>query len=89
LLDVELRKLRRPNSSNSPLTPDKPEQICVAVAEHPIANIGRSFHGGRQPAPGQERTAEGLHFAEQWTRALAVDPEFIFVTGWNEWIAQL
>jgi hypothetical protein len=29
----------------------------------------------------------GLNFEEQWKRALAVDPEFLFVTGWNEWIA--
>lgn len=31
-------------------------------------------------------TAQGLNFQEQWDRALEVDPEFIFVTGWNEWI---
>ncbi len=24
---------------------------------------------------------------EQWERALEVDPEFIFITGWNEWVA--
>lgn len=31
-------------------------------------------------------TAQGLNFQEQWERALEVDPEFVFVTGWNEWI---
>lgn len=28
----------------------------------------------------------GYNFQEQWDRALEVDPEFIFITGWNEWI---
>lgn len=29
----------------------------------------------------------GYNFQEQWDRAIALDPEFIFITGWNEWIA--
>lgn len=29
----------------------------------------------------------GLNFEEQWERALELDPEFVFITGWNEWIA--
>jgi hypothetical protein len=70
------------------LDPAQPEQISVCVAQHPVSNIGRSFHAGHQPPPDQLRTAEGLCFAEQWTRALTVDPAFVFVTGWNEWVAQ-
>jgi hypothetical protein len=66
--------------------PDKPEQVAVAVAEHPISNIGRSFHDGKQPVTPEPE--KGLYFAEQWRRALEVDPQLIFVTGWNEWIAQ-
>ncbi|MBK8098878.1 MAG: hypothetical protein IPK26_17330 [Planctomycetes bacterium] len=66
---------------------DHREALAVAVAQHPTTNIGRSFHAGRQPAPGDERTAEGLCFQEQWDHALAVDPELVFVTGWNEWSA--
>jgi hypothetical protein len=68
--------------------PGQPEQISVCVAQHPTSTIGRSFHGGRQPPADQWRTAEGLCFAEQWARALEVDPPFVFITGWNEWIAQ-
>lgn len=64
---------------------DIPEQISVAIAEHPVYNIGRSFHDGKQPE--QQRSGEGLYFAEQWKRALEVDPEFVFITSWNEWIA--
>lgn len=69
-------------------SPQKPEQIAVAVAEHPTSNIGRSHHGGRQPRPGQTASEKGIYFAEQWERALQIDPPFVFVTGWNEWIAQ-
>ncbi len=29
----------------------------------------------------------GLNFQQQWDYALEIDPDFIFVTGWNEWIA--
>jgi hypothetical protein len=70
------------------LSPQVPEEICVAVAEHPVANIGRSFHDGHEPAPGQRATERGLYFAEQWARALQVNPELVWVTGWNEWVAQ-
>lgn len=68
--------------------PTKPEQICVCVAEHPTSNIGRSFHDGKQPSPDEITPERGLYFAEQWERALQVDPEFVFITGWNEWVAQ-
>ncbi|MBB5437638.1 hypothetical protein HDC92_001310 [Pedobacter sp. AK017] len=64
---------------------DKPEQISVAVAEHPTTNIGRSFHNGKEPE--QKHPERGLYFEEQWKRALQVDPEFVFITGWNEWVA--
>ena len=68
------------------------EELPVAVASHPNNNIGRSYHNGMQPKPdarGLTPTAnQGLHFAEQWARALEVDPQFVFVTGWNEWVAQ-
>jgi len=53
--------------------------------------IGRSFHDGVQPAANEydvtEDTDKGLYFEQQWQRALEVDPEFVFVTGWNEWTA--
>ncbi len=29
----------------------------------------------------------GLNFQQQWDYALKVDPDFIFITGWNEWVA--
>jgi hypothetical protein len=68
--------------------PQTPEQISVCVAQHPTSNIGRSFHHRRQPPTGQTRPGEGLCFAEQWQQALQVAPQTIFITGWNEWVAQ-
>jgi hypothetical protein len=71
--------------------PGVPEQVPVAIGQHPVSGIGRSFHEGHQPATDAydvtPLTGEGPHFAEQWSRALAVDPQFVFVTGWNEWSA--
>ncbi len=69
-------------------SPDKPEEISVCAAQHPTSNVGRSFEKGRQPPPEECETDKGLCFAEQWKRALEVDPKVIFITGWNEWIAQ-
>jgi hypothetical protein len=66
-------------------SPGKPEQIVVCAAEHPDTNRGKSFHNGANPKP--HRTELGLYFSEQWKRALEVDPEFVFITQWNEWIA--
>jgi hypothetical protein len=74
------------------------EQMSVGVAQNAVDGRlgsmsepgahGRSFRKGAfDPRPGA--VAEGLNFAEQFERALAEDPQFIFVTGWNEWIAGL
>lgn len=73
------------------------EQMTVGVAQNAqnaerLASMsetnitGRSWHGGRKDErPGGVNL--GLNVQEQWERALTVDPEFIFITGWNEWVA--
>lgn len=70
----------------------RPEQISVSVAQHATTSIGRSYFGGSEPPVDQYHLTGmeeyGYCFDEQWSRAHAVDPEFIFVTGWNEWVAQ-
>ncbi|MDF7822593.1 hypothetical protein P4B35_01105 [Pontiellaceae bacterium B12227] len=65
--------------------PTKPEQVVVSTAEHPGHDVGKSFNKGANPVP--PKTPLGLNFSEQWSRALEVDPEFILITQWNEWIA--
>ena len=68
------------------------EEISVSIAQHATTNIGRSYRNGSQPAVDQyslcSTTGDGLCFNEQWTRALQQDPPFVFITGWNEWVAQ-
>ena len=74
----------------------KAEMMSIGVAQNAVGHRlgsmsekdakGRSFHNGaRDLSPGAVN--RGLNFAEQWDRALKVDPPFIFITGWNEWIA--
>lgn len=59
-------------------------QRLAAMSEPNAA--GRSWHGGRKDTrPGAVNL--GLNFAEQWERALEVDPQLVFITGWNEWVA--
>lgn len=74
--------------------PQKAEMVSVAPATHPtdrkdgVRRVGRSFHDGKQPlTKAEQRSGEGLHFNEQFSRAMELDPEFIFFTGWNEWSA--
>ena len=72
------------------------EQMSVGVAQNAVGDRlgsmsepdarGRSWHdGARDVRPGAVNL--GLNLAEQWERALQEDPRFVFVTGWNEWIA--
>ncbi len=72
------------------------EQMSVGVAQNAVNGrlgsmsepgaFGRSRHGGRVDGR-PDAVRWGFNFAEQWTNALREDPRFVFVTGWNEWIA--
>jgi hypothetical protein len=75
------------------------EQMSVGVGQNALPNtpgpapmshkagaMGRSWHKGAKDT--RENAVEfGLNFQEQWDRALEVDPQIVFVTGWNEWVA--
>ncbi|QHI70940.1 hypothetical protein GT409_11650 [Tichowtungia aerotolerans] len=73
-----------------------PEQMAVAVAQNAVAGKlsalshpdaqGRSFHKGKDDTR-PDAYQYGFNFEEQWDYALEKDPELIFVTGWNEWVA--
>ena len=78
--------------------PDRPEQVNVSVAQNlhrdngvPVCMSsgearGRSFHSGTiETAPGAIN--RGGNVKEQWRRALELEPPFVMITGWNEWIA--
>ena len=49
---------------------------------------GRGFHEGKQD-PTVDAIRQGRNFQEQWDYALKVNPRFIMITSWNEWIAGL
>lgn len=77
------------------------EIINVSVAQHPNPgagmggsafyknkdNWGRSFHNGRPAENPETDILYGYNFQEQWDVAIKERPPFVFVTGWNEWIA--
>ena len=67
--------------------PKTPEETSVGVAGWANVNIGRDYHDGRQPPRKDQNPALGRFFSEQWRGARRMDPPFVFVTGWNEWIA--
>lgn len=73
------------------------EQMSVSVGrgaidEEPVTR-GRSYAKGVQPTSGVDfnfdlkESAYGLRAAEQWDRAITIDPSIVMVTGWNEWWA--
>ena len=78
----------------------KREIINVSVAQHPNVtagmggsafygnkdNWGRSYHNNSHGNP-ETDIFYGYNIQEQWEYALKEDVPFIFVTGWNEWIA--
>lgn len=76
------------------------EIVNVSVAQHPnpVAGMGGSaFYGNqdnwgrsyRNGSPGnpEEDMKYGYNFQEQWDYAISQEVPFVFVTGWNEWIA--
>ena len=48
---------------------------------------GRGYSAGTPENGTVRRILEGKNFQEQWESAIQADPQMIFVTGWNEWIA--
>ena len=76
------------------------EIISVSVSQHPdweagmggsafygnTKNWGRSYHNGHPGDPSKD-IVYGYNFQEQWDYALKQDVPFVFVTGWNEWVA--
>jgi len=73
------------------------EQVTVGIAQNAVGPElsamshgdgarGRSWHDGAKD-PDPNAIYLGCNVAEQWKRALELDPEFIFITGWNEWVA--
>ena len=75
-----------------------PEEVNVSTAQNLARDAeaapvwmsmltarGRSFVWGAERQ--QDAPDLGLNFAQQWERAFELDPPFVMITGWNEWIA--
>lgn len=87
-----------PQAYGYTVDPGIPEQINVSPAQnmhwqtgatelmHTGKARGRGFNHGRQD-PSIAAIRRGLNFQEQWEHALTVDPKFVMITSWNEWIA--
>ena len=91
-----------PQHGYAPLNNGKFEQVAVGVAQNagPSTNghcsafnlpgtYGRSFSKRNGFDPRVDGYLYGWNFQEQWDRAFELDPELVFVTGWNEYIAGL
>lgn len=89
-----------PQHGYAPLGNGKFEQVAVGVAQNagPSTNghcsafnlpgtYGRSFSMRNGFDPREDGYLYGWNFQEQWDRAFELDPELVFVTGWNEYIA--
>ena len=75
------------------------EVVNVSIAQHDdsvmmsmTAFYGRndrtrSWHDGANDTS-ENAMYYGYNVEEQWEWAISVDPEMVFFTGWNEWIAQ-
>ncbi len=61
------------------------DRICTHFND--VKTFGRSYtyaHGHDLLTP--ESYKQGYNVQEQWDRAIDLDPDMVFVTGWNEWI---
>jgi hypothetical protein len=76
------------------------EQVTVGIAQNASpetkghcsafnlpGSYGRSFTKRNGFDPRVDGYLYGWNFLEQWDRAFELDPELVFVTGWNEYIA--
>ena len=76
--------------------------MSVSVAQHTGNAFSfsiKGMNGGTRESWGRGYTTEnpengnidailrGDNFQEQWDHAIKIDPEIVFVTGWNEWTA--
>jgi hypothetical protein len=89
-----------PQHGYAPLENGGFEQTVVGVAQNANLASGEHFCAFNEPGtysrsfsklkgfdPRTEGYLYGWNFQEQWDRAMEIDPELVFVTGWNEYIA--
>ena len=88
-----------PQNGYVPLKKGGFEQTVVSVAQNTNLASGEHFCAFNEPEtysrsfskrkgfdPRVDGYLYGWNFQEQWDRAMEIDPELVFVTGWNEYI---
>ncbi len=79
------------------------EMVCVGASQNNSAKnlsgksglsamndiniFGRAYVVGAPKDPRPNAFLYGGNFQQQWNRAFEIDPDYIFITSWNEWIA--
>lgn len=79
------------------------EQMAVTPAQHASTMVGKSWTlASGEPSLNEYDLPKkkffnrkwidhpeyyGFYFSERWDEALGVDPDFIYINDWNEWIA--
>ena len=64
---------------------DEVDSYCAMNAE---GVYGRSYtYKDKFTRLSESSVLYGYNFQEQWERAFELDPEAVFITGWNEWFA--
>jgi hypothetical protein len=68
------------------------QNACPATGGHCSAfnlpgAFGRHFSRRKGFDPRPDGYLHGWNFQEQWDRAFEIDPDLVFVTGWNEFVA--
>lgn len=79
------------------------EQMCVTPAQHSSTLVGKSWtvSAGEPNLNEYDLPLKkfinkkwvdnpeylGLYFRDRWNEALSVDPDFLYINDWNEWIA--
>jgi len=88
-----------PQNGYGEYAPGKYEMVAVGVAQNATDTLApaamndkdqvysRSYTHANGFDDRPEAHHYGLNFQEQWSRAFELDPELVFITGWNEWIA--
>ncbi|MCM1519911.1 MAG: hypothetical protein NC098_03920 [Lachnoclostridium sp.] len=79
------------------------EQMCVTPAQHASTMVGKSWTLKQKEPQLNDHDLPlkkflnkkwidhpeyyGFYFKERWDEALSVDPDYIYLNDWNEWIA--
>jgi hypothetical protein len=76
------------------------EEVTVGVSQNASDNskghccafnqpssYGRSYTKAKGQSNDTAAYYYGYNFQEQWSRAFELNPDLVFVTGWNEWVA--